>query len=464
MSKVTASLNRNVLKLSLLDKNGVSVVSQVIAKDTVNGIEILDVQKFSSAFTDTLKKLTTVSPKKLDLNFLLEPETVGLNFIGVDKQKGEADEIIVSEIKTKLEGVDLESLYFSYRKIAPFSYQFVGVERERVEKYIELATNVGINLRGIFSWVSLLPKYVETNESCIFIVKDEEKHLVALSEFGGIYFVGVYEKELPGQKLTKLVRDLSIYQRAEPVTKVYALDYDNLTVDTEFEMERLVVNGAEEEAFKGFEHHFVFYKVADGNNGKGSVPINALLSSQLNLLNLLPVPVKTNNNKVLIAAGGVAVPALIVGILFGGMHFLDWNVGFLNGGGDSAVEAEVLSETSESTQSEGSGGQGEAVAEESDEGPEELDKSELVIKVENGNGVVGAAGQARDVLKEKGYVVSDIGNAEENRETTLLQFKEDKAKYKDLLIEDLKDEFELVVQDDLDEEAEFDLLVIVGQK
>lgn len=94
----------------------------------------------------------------------------------------------------------------------------------------------------------------------------------------------------------------------------------------------------------------------------------------------------------------------------------------------------------------------------------ELERSELNIQVQNGIGVPGTAKEAQEFLEELGYAVGGAKNAANYDYTqTEIMLKEDKMGYKEQLIKDLSGKY--TVSDDvdtLDEDSEFDAVVIIG--
>jgi len=78
--------------------------------------------------------------------------------------------------------------------------------------------------------------------------------------------------------------------------------------------------------------------------------------------------------------------------------------------------------------------------------------------------VAGVAAKSRDELLALGYQVVSIGNAAENRSDTLVRMKADKRVYRDLLFSDLKDKHDVVIEDTLAADAEYDVLVVIGAK
>ena len=102
-----------------------------------------------------------------------------------------------------------------------------------------------------------------------------------------------------------------------------------------------------------------------------------------------------------------------------------------------------------------------------DDQPLAEDKTALKIKALNGSGEPGAAGVAAQFLTNQGYSEQiDTGNAGVyDYQQTVIQIKEDKEAYLEGLKADLEKEY--TVSEDietLDEDSEFDAIIIVGAK
>lgn len=97
---------------------------------------------------------------------------------------------------------------------------------------------------------------------------------------------------------------------------------------------------------------------------------------------------------------------------------------------------------------------------------EEVDLSEYEIEILNGSGVEGEAGRQQTNLEDEGFTVSSIGNAEESDYTkTLIQAKEEVDKeFLDKLKEVLEKSFVVDETEILEEEAESDVIVIIGSE
>lgn len=95
-----------------------------------------------------------------------------------------------------------------------------------------------------------------------------------------------------------------------------------------------------------------------------------------------------------------------------------------------------------------------------------VERKDIKIKVLNGGGVAGAGGTMKSFLEEKGYTVTEVGNASEyTYETTDIVVKSGKEAYAKMLADDLKADYSLGSSSaTLDESAAYDAEVIVGKE
>src|SRR3989344_5379100 len=104
MQEITISLSENVLKLSTVSEAGFKGVSA--------DLDSLDTEALTKTISDLVPQITSKNAKKLTLNFIVEPKDVIFKFITIRKQDNDLEEYIVSEIRSKLENIALEDLYF----------------------------------------------------------------------------------------------------------------------------------------------------------------------------------------------------------------------------------------------------------------------------------------------------------------------------------------------------------------
>lgn len=92
-----------------------------------------------------------------------------------------------------------------------------------------------------------------------------------------------------------------------------------------------------------------------------------------------------------------------------------------------------------------------------------LKREDLKIKILNGSGTAGKAGQVKDILKNKGYQEILTGNADTFDFTqTVLQVKKSKSDATNMIQADLKDYVSSFKQTVLDEKEAADVVIIVG--
>ena len=92
-----------------------------------------------------------------------------------------------------------------------------------------------------------------------------------------------------------------------------------------------------------------------------------------------------------------------------------------------------------------------------------LKRTDLKIRILNGNGVRGLATEAKKIIEELGYTVASVGNADNyDFQKTVLQLKASKSSYKDLLTNDLKSHYTVIVGVNVSENESFDALITLG--
>lgn len=94
-----------------------------------------------------------------------------------------------------------------------------------------------------------------------------------------------------------------------------------------------------------------------------------------------------------------------------------------------------------------------------------LDRSSLSVEVKNGGGVVGAAGKVSDFLKNLGYKVVSVGNADNfDYQSIVIEVKSAESSFLSLLKKDLSASYTIgSTSADLSATSSADALVIVGK-
>lgn len=97
---------------------------------------------------------------------------------------------------------------------------------------------------------------------------------------------------------------------------------------------------------------------------------------------------------------------------------------------------------------------------------DDVDRSEVQVRVLNGSGVTGKASAAKDFLENLGWTVLSIGNAPSSDfATTEVRFKSTAKDFEATIIDDLSSDYSAAASDDdLEASDSADIEVIVGTK
>ena len=330
-----------------------------------------------------------------------------------------------------------------------------------MDNYLETSNALNIGLKSIIPWVLAFPKYENVNDPAIFVSKVDNDQVIALSELNGIFFAGTYKKEKTSEELTSLVKELSFYKRSSPIKCIFTFNCDSFTMPN-YEIKKI-----ESPKFngnfnlpEGFEINNIVNFLLDSDP--------TILGGQINVLNMLPLPVVERKGSALLVTGSV-IGALL---LLVGAYFGITSLGNKKAGNEqlaqnnTSQETQVLSETTSQEQPV----QEEQPQQGTDnENPEkdpnvEVKRGNLKIRVENGAGVGGLAARTKEYLEGLGYTVLTIDTADSKVQPTVLQFKSTVQKeFENLVKEDIKNKFpEIEVKDNISEDSDYDLLITVG--
>ena len=445
MQDIFVSINKNVVRVSTVDKDASLRTTLVdVSKDIVKDTRIVDSEALSSILSGLLPHVTSLTRNRVSLNFITEPQDVYLRFVTLSKKDVDIEAQIISEIKEKAKEIPLKDIYYSYKKVAPFVYQFTGVRKDILEKYIEVSNNMGVGLKSVVPWALAIPKYEKVNEPSIFVCKSGDRQVIALSELGGIFFADVYEKELTEDELQVLIKDLSFYKRSSPISHVFTINADYFTLEG-YKVKEVVLPKFQEgsEITPGYEQNVIVEYILDTDP--------EALDSQLNLLNLLPLPVVEAKSFSLVAAGTVVALFLLISGSVGGYLYLS---------GKNDSNKNIAQNTNQPQDNAVLGGTAPEVV----TAKTELKKSDIKIRIENGASIAGLAAKTQEFLKALGYDIQSIDTASSDVADTVFQFKKNKISYADMLKTDMKDKFPgITVKEDLPDSSEYDLLIILGK-
>jgi hypothetical protein len=456
MPELVISLNNNILRASCINKDGFHKAKTKLDREIGAGSRVLNVSGFTESVVSLVSEMFEKPRKDFDLVFVVEPADAFLRLVTIkNTEDDDVESQIVPEVTKTLEGVTLEELYFSYHRVAPFVYQFIGVRKAELDKYLEISNALGYSLKGIFCWSLLLPKFAKFTDLGVFVVKNEGVETAVLSEYGGVKnFV-----TLKGSDATPVLDELMGGVETLGSKKVFSLAFPDVQVGKDYKLKALELPNGDTDEVKGSETHLLTHFMI------GSMP--ELMFSFNNLLRLLPVPAVEKKSAALVYTGAAAALVLILGAT--GFYLFGKDIPIPLFGED---KGDVLSEETNLPASPApttppvpaESVTGETPEESEVEETMEVAKEDLSILIENGAGVAGLAGRTKDFLEDLDYNVHGVGDAEiVGRQNTLLKFKKEFAGLKDEVVEDMSENYlDIIVEDDLDEDAEYNLLIVVG--
>jgi hypothetical protein len=243
-----------------------------------------------------------------------------------------------------------------------------------------------------------------------------------------------------------LIKDLSFYKRSSPISHVFTINADYLTLEG-YEVKKVALPKFQEgvEVTPGYEQNVIVDYLFDTDP--------EAIDSQLNMLNLLPLPVVEARSFSLVAAGTLVAAFILIGGLVGGYLYLsgknplkNTNIAQGNSNQQEQTSNAVLSGTAPVDVSSS------------------LKKSDVKIRIENGASISGLAAKTKELLTSLGYNIQSIDTAEIDVPDTLIRVKADKSAYADTVKADMNSKFPgITIKNDLPTSSEYDLLITVGK-
>ncbi len=440
MKDLLISLDSNILKVSYCGPDGCAGFSQEISQDIVSDSKILNPELFARKLIELSSSLLPLKKKPDALTFIVPPENVLLAFHSVSKGETPVQDQLCAEASSKI-NVPLESLYFTHFKIAPFVYQFIGVDKDYLESLVKVSNLWGVPIRSVVPWVLLLPKTLPDSSPSIFVGNFDDKYIVALSELNGIYFSASYDEEKTEAEISDLVRKLSVYNRSSPIQNVYTVNA-SFSIGGAYKVHPIL----EQERYlgqEGFEIHDLTLRVLKDYPD--------ILNSYINLLNLLPLPkVRAKTNSLVSASVAVSVVALLLAGFFWGMPKFSKTASLIPVadnvlGGETKTPESSLTETP--TREHKVDSENSQVLKKASQ----YTKKDMIIRIENASEVNGAAARTKALLEGLGYKVESIGTSSTQLESSQVLITKPLMELRDELKRDLGDKVPVSVVDTLDE-------------
>ena len=320
---------------------------------------------------------------------------------------------------------------------------FIGVKKEVLHTFLDVANALELEVRGILPLGLVLSK-INSDLSSMFVLPETDANVVVFSELTGVTFAEKLGSKVSLKELEELFWKLSVYNNKHSELNIYTYKKYEHSFDPQ---KVLTLNG--EGIEDGYEEICLANKAADDNI--------ALLDSQVNLLNILPIPetVKAKRAPVVVLAS-IASLILISGIL------LQLTIGFNNIVGK--IHAPGNNQNVLAGQNQGQTQNTPTSSPSATETPKkEIKRTDLKIRVENGNGIAGSAGKLKTYLEGFGYNVVSIGNSDKtDYQKTRVNLPAEFTDYETLLTNDLKTNYSVEINNADTKSADYDVLIIAG--
>lgn len=432
---IAITINNNFLKIAAPERN----LFQKIPLDSsvVDDCKITNQEGFVALVE---KSLTGVElPSKEVLVGLNEEKTYLLESASADDLSG-------------LAPYEIDQLYVTQNPKIP---QLAAVEKELVDGYLEVLQKLGFKVSGFVPLALTLAGLTKGQEKTHLIVclEDNELVFVLVKEGGAVPFSATYPADNILESTTAVLEFSKEKYQITDIKKLYVCGEDAERVAEILKKAGLVV------------------EVLDIKPPEFCKPVSLLQLDDQELvihpgsvapkyLKLPKLPKLFTRLNLRSNFGGPKLPKipnrlfLLLGI-FGLLGLVLAALVFTKIP-KAAKPPEALIEVPEATES------AEEVVPEVTASAEPL-VSAYKIQVLNAKGIQGVAAKVRDKLEELGYQVTDIDNTPW-RNDSVIKVKEGNEKLFETLTKDLEGEYNFTESETLEEESEFDAVVIIGMQ
>ena len=464
----------NYLTVSLREGSNMIEKSIPLELSILENSNIKLVDEFKKILYNTLYDMKGMSYKNIPVVFILDPLKVDFRFYRNSKDASEEETLnnLFEEInKSK------ESVYFSLQKKSPLYCQFVAVNKNDLDIIQELADELNLKIKGIFSYLSLITKFANHSGNLIVVTSYLGNIVLTLSESNGIYFNNLYGTFKDISNIKKLVENLKLFKNNGKNSEIISFNFENPEITNKLNLPEIEIPNS-----YGYLNpiHALVDASLDQNN-------EDFFNSNFNLDNL--VRADDISDKAPVPYLRYAF-ILILSFMVGGgayyLSFVDPNVlnNVLSATDSQSNSEEKKSQLNGSEQtlpmlsvpqisSSPSISSGPASTSKDDlfgnvdlSAPTNtlsLPKSTLKVQVLNSTGITGIAKRNAELVKALGYKNVEVGDTKPAIEGTLIKVSPKYKAYKDALFKEFITFKGLKVQENTDSAPQPDILVIIGK-
>lgn len=476
------SIYSNILSVSLLENGRLNEKTIPVDATIVHDSNINNITEFTKILFNALYDMKGSSYKHIPVVFLTDPTKTFFRYIKSQKELNFDNQ--TSQIFSEL-NITPDDYYYSVFKISPFVSQFVASRKTDIEKYITIANEIECDLKGIFSYLPLVAKYVSHNGNLIIISSYLGEIVVGLSEMNGIYFNDKYGSFKDANSVKKMVENLKMFKSSTHDNKLISFNFENPIASAKLGIPELQLDN---------EHNYS----NPIHNIASKILSEEYLDSHYNLVNSYFEKSREvkKPSKAVILAFAFSFLAMISAWAYNqyiDQSFFQKVAENVLGDSNKAVETEEAKETTLNRLPEPPKDESELVSQGQAIGngaidakdKESLDLKELAksqtsnpetskaefkrenykMSILNSTGISGLAKRTSDRIGVLGYKNIQIGTSNTPQEGNLIKIKPSLTPFKDKIMKDfdlieLKD---LKIEETLTAESAVDILLILGK-
>lgn len=427
------------------------------------------VDEFKKILYNTLYDIKGLSYKNIPVVFILDPLKVDFRFYKKSKEVSEEDSLnnIFDDI-----GKKKDSVYYSVQKKSPLFSQFVSINKNDIDILEQVARELGLQIKGIFSYLSLLTKYVNHPGNLIIVTSYLGDIFLTLSEQNSIYFNNSYGSFRDVSNIKRLVENLRLFKNNGKNSEIVSFNFENPEITNKLNIQEVEFNND--------------YGYINPIHALADVALelfeNEIYSLNYNLLNSVQVePSETENKVPILKYAFMIVFSTIIGATGYYLSFVNPNlVSNVLGSNSSSSAEETPQEPQENivpgsqmtfprvsvpleNTSESDLLTGEGVDLTAPTSTLSLPKDKIKVQVLNSTGITGRARSKAELLKSLGYKNVEVGDTKPVIDGTLMKVNPLYMSYKDAFMKELITFEGLKIEENTDISSKFDIIIVLGK-
>jgi len=459
----------NYLTVSYREGNNLIEKSIPLELSILENSNIKLVDEFKKILYNTLYDIKGLSYKNIPVVFILDPLKVDFRFYKKSKEVSEEDSLnnIFDDI-----GKKKDSVYYSVQKKSPLFSQFVSINKNDIDILEQVARELGLQIKGIFSYLSLLTKYVNHPGNLIIVTSYLGNIFLTLSEQNSIYFNNSYGSFRDVSNIKRLVENLRLFKNNGKNSEIVSFNFENPEITNKLNIQEVEFNND--------------YGYINPIHALADVALelfeNEIYSLNYNLLNSVQVEPSESENKVpILKYAFMIVFSTIIGATGYYLSFVNPNlVSNVLGSNSSSSAEETPQEPQENivpgsqmtfprvsvpTESSSESGllTGEGVDLTAPTSTLSLPKDKIKVQVLNSTGITGKAKSKAELLKSLGYKNVEVGDTKPVIDGTLMKVNPDYMSYKDAFMKELITFDKLKIEANSETSPKFDIIIVLGK-